>query len=93
MSSGYRSLDALESEEVSSKASLMISISAIARPMMYYTGEVSSQTACDMFSSLHWELLYATLSCKILPPQAQIYLRPGPVSVFHKIGFDMGRDA
>lgn len=73
--------------KVSGKASLMVSISAIARAMIYYTGELNSQ-AC-IGNSCH-----EILSCKIcvnhLPPQARIYLCPGPPYIFHKICFWYG---
>lgn len=74
----------------------MGSISAIARVMISYTDGGNPQTGSNMLACIV-NSRHATPSCKIymshLPPQAQIYLCPGPVSSFHEIGFRMGRDA
>lgn len=79
--------------KISGKASFMDSISGVARVMNSDTDEVNSRTRSDMLACIV-NSRYATLSCKMYmshrPPQARIYLWPGPVFIFHEIYFWYG---
>lgn len=91
---GYRSSDALESENPAASIPLWFRSLQLLDPWFNYTGEVSAQITCDMLACIG-NSCYATLSCKVSvnlssSSGASILVSRSRVR-FQKIGFDMSR--